>query len=351
MSFKNQLSDYRNRINSQLASSLPTYFQRYETQTPWTQSLEWYVTQWGKRIRPILAMMYAKELGLDIPTLGNLFCSLEVFHDFILAHDDIVDEDAIRRWDPTIHTRLETAYPHLTIHDRQHFWQALAMIGWDVLHAMAQSYIFDAAISDSTKIVLLRTMNEAMLDVAWGRYKQFLSDSMKIADVSLDYIVEYNLRQVTGSYSFLFPLRFGYALARETMEIDPLMKDLCRYVGILFQTGDDMIWLFGDPAVTGKSNDGDIIQGKKTIPLYFAYQYANLEQKSELECLVGKQDITQQEAEIVKFIVREHGLWPTEMFLQEYAGKSLQVIEKLSYSQEYKQWWRELVEYLLTRNN
>lgn len=115
---------------------------------------------------------------------------------------------------------------------------------------MAQSYIFNADISDTSKILLLKTMNEAMLDVAWGRYKQFLSDSMSIADVSLDYILEYNLWQVTGSYTFLFPLRFGYALGRNSMEVDPLMVELCRYVGILFQTGDDVIGLFGDPSIT-----------------------------------------------------------------------------------------------------
>lgn len=88
------------------------------------------------------------------------------------------------------------------------------MIGGDVLHAMAQYYIFDANISDTTKILLLKTMNEAMLDVARGRYKQFLSDSMPIQDVSLDYILDYNLWQVTGCYSFLFPLRFAHVLTR-----------------------------------------------------------------------------------------------------------------------------------------
>jgi geranylgeranyl diphosphate synthase type I len=223
------------------------------------------------------------------------------------------------------------------------------MIGGDVLHAMAQSYIFDAHISDSTKILLLRTMNEAMLDVAWGRYKQFLSDSMSIADVSLEYILEYNLWQVTGSYTFLFPLRFGYVLIHDTMEVDPLMIELCRYVGILFQTGDDVIGLFGDPAVSGKSNHGDIIQGKKTIPIYFAYHHANVEQKSLLDALVGKQDLTDDEAELVKSIVTEHGLSPTKECMQNYAEISLEVIEQLSYSDAYKQWWKELVGYLMKR--
>lgn len=349
MPFKQSLTHYRTIIDTQLQTSLPTYFKRYESQTPRTQSLEWYVTQWGKRIRPILAMMYAQELWYDSTLVDPIFCALEVFHDFILAHDDIVDQDTMRRGAPTIHARLQSTYADLAIHDRKHFGQALAMIWGDVLHAMAQSYIFDADISDTSKILLLKTMNEAMLDVAWGRYKQFLSDSMSIADVSLDYILEYNLWQVTGSYTFLFPLRFGYALGRDSMEVDPLMIELCRYVGILFQTGDDVIGLFGDPSITWKSNDGDITQWKKTIPVYFAYHHANVEQKSLLNALVGKQDLTTQEAEIVKAIIQEHGVQSTKACMHKYAEKALVVIETLAYSDTYKQWWKELVEYLVAR--
>jgi geranylgeranyl pyrophosphate synthase len=309
-------------------------------------------------------MMYAEELWYQenknaVPAFSDfwdqksknpaIFNALEVFHDFILAHDDIVDQDAMRWGNPTIHTRLQTAYPDITIRDREHFWKSLAMIWWDVLHAMAQSYIFDADLDDSRKLLLLRTMNEAMLDVARGWYKQFLSDSMQISEVSLEYILEYNLWQVTGCYTFLFPLRFGMVLARGTMQIDPAMLELCRYVGILFQTGDDVIGLYSDPATSGKSNYGDITQGKKTIPLHFAYISATSEQKSCLDALIGKHDITAEEVKLVKSIITEHGLVPTKQFLSEYAEKAYISIEQLDANDIYKQWWREFVGYLITR--
>jgi geranylgeranyl pyrophosphate synthase len=67
---------------------------------------------------------------------------------------------------------------------------------------------------------------------------------MAIADISLDYIITYNLKEVTGSYTFLFPLRFGHALATGNSAIDPSLEVLATAVGVLFQIGDDIIGLF-----------------------------------------------------------------------------------------------------------
>lgn len=83
--------------------------------------------------------------------------------------------------------------------------------------------------------------------------------------------------------------------------------------------------------------------------MYFAYHHANVEQKSLLNALVGKQDLTTQEAEIVKAIIQEHGVQSTKACMHKYAEKALVVIETLAYSDTYKQWWKELVEYLVAR--
>ena len=295
--------------------------------------------------------MYAQALWYETTQHVEVFNALEVFHDFILSHDDIIDQDEMRWGKPTIHTMLQYAYPNLKIENREHFWESLAMIGGDVLHAIAQAYVLDADLQDHTKLVLLKTMNEAMLDVAQWRYKQFLSDNMNISDVSLEYITEHNLWQVTWSYTFLFPLKFGHAIAKWQTTIDPLMVELCRYVGIVFQTWDDMIGLFGDPKISGKSNDGDISQGKKTIPIYFTYQYANSQQKILLDDLVGKKSLTSTEAQIVKSIVKECGLSHTMDFMETYANKSLKLVEQLDYVDSYKQWRKEFITYLLTRKS
>lgn len=350
MTFKEQLLAYQSIINNSLETTLPRKFNCFETPTPRTQSLQDYVLWWGKRIRPILALMYAEECGMKIAENTSVFAALEVFHDFILAHDDIIDQDAMRRWSPTIHTRLQTAYPHLQIQDKQHFWESLAIIGGDVLHAIAQQYVlYNKHVEDSKKVLLMKIMNEAMLAVTRWWYKQFLSDSMAIADVSLEYIINYNLKEVTGSYTFLFPLRFGQALATGNSATDPVLETLLTAVWILFQTGDDIIGLFGDPKKSGKSNHGDIIQGKKTIPVYFAYQYASPEEKSILAALIGKHDLSEKEACIARWLIEKYGLWPSKAFMQDYAQQAYTSLEQLPRSEDYKARRYSFISYLMTR--
>ena len=134
--------------------------------------------------------------------------------------------------------------------------------------------ILDSDIKSSRKIVLLKVLTQTMQHVARGRYKQFLSDYISLEDITLEYIIEHNLINVTSSYSFLFPLQFGQAIATGAAEISPALREFADNLGVVFQTGDDIIGLFGDPSVTGKSADGDILQGKKTIPMYLAYTHA-----------------------------------------------------------------------------
>lgn len=133
------------------------------------------------------------------------------------------------------------------------------------------------------------------------------------------------------------------------MQIDPRIHELCRYFGVLFQTGDDMIGLFGDPTHSGKSNDGDIIQGKKTIPLYFAYQNASETEKAELDTLIGNKNLDQSQAARCKEIISLYGVAPTKVFMQEYAHKAQELIEQMDWSEEYRYWWREFLEYLMMR--
>jgi geranylgeranyl diphosphate synthase, type I len=219
-------------------------------------------------------MMMADELGYISTETVSLFASLEVFHDYILAHDDIIDQDDTRRGSPTLHTAMQSNLAIYTIPDRKHFGQAQAIIGGDVLYSICQDMVLDSDIKASRKIILLKILTQTMQHVARGRYKQFLSDYIPLDDISLDDIIQHNLINVTSSYTFLFPLQFGQAVATGDGTISDDLRLFADNLGILFQTGDDIIGLFGDPTVTGKSASGDIIQGKKTIPMYLTYQHA-----------------------------------------------------------------------------
>jgi geranylgeranyl pyrophosphate synthase len=155
---------------------------------------------------------------------------------------------------------------------------------------------------------------------------------------------------VTSSYSFLFPLQFWQTIATGDNTIDPELREFANNLGILFQTWDDIIGLFGDPSVTGKSDSGDIIQGKKTIPMYLAYHNAPKDDKTFLNDNLWKKDISDIDIVRIKQIVTDYGLQPTKEFLIDYANRCRKSLSILPYSDHRKEVFGDLVDYLIERN-
>lgn len=120
---------------------------------------------------------------------------------------------------------------------------------------------------------------------------------------------------------------------------------------MLFQTGDDIIGIFGDPAETGKSNYGDIVQAKKTVPMYYTYNNATEDEKKTLDTLVGKRDITDAEALAVRQIVEKRGLAPSHAMMQEYAEKCIALADKIELSPNFKLFIQGFIQYLQERKH
>ena len=313
------------------------------------QQIHSFVLQWWKRLRPALAMIMADELWYPSSESTSVFSCLEIFHDFILSHDDIIDLDDTRWGWPTLHAAMRSNIDQHNILDRRHFGMSQWMIGGDILYSLSQDMILDSDIKSSRKIVLLKVLTQTMQHVARGWYKQFLSDYIPLSDLSLEYIIENNLINVTSSYTFLFPLQFGQAIATGDLELSSELREFGNNLGILFQTGDDIIGLFGDPSVTGKSDSGDITQGKKTIPMYMTYMHAPTADKDWLNIHLWEKDLSDTDIVRIKQLVTDYGLEPTKKFLSDYAERCRQSLALLPYSDHWKAIFSDLIEYLMGR--
>ena len=304
------------------------------------------LTQNGKKLRPALALISAQAYGYvsDI----HIFTALEAFHKFILMHDDIIDDDLMRRWKPTLRNAAQELYRGTG--SRKHFGTSLAIIGGDLGHNIAMDIILQSSLCATTKVVALQELSRAMESVSRWRYQQFLTDDQTIDEVDIQTIIQYNMIQVTGKYSFTFPLRFGKAVATGDGHIGAEIEELCDCLWVLFQTGDDRIWLFGDPSTTGKSNYGDIIQGKKTIPLYYGYLYATDAEKLLLKQLIGKKDLNEEEAHTVRSLLSQRGGWATQAFIDSYVVKCHDLLKKVSLPIDLHVFLEGFVEYLVTRD-
>lgn len=346
--FIQQLQYYQPLIEDKLHQILEPTLQNYQATTR-KQQIHDFVLHGGKRLRPILALLLANEWGFESEKYLDVFCALEIFHDFILSHDDIIDEDKIRRWTDTMRTAMSKNLAQYTIHNRIHFWRSQAIIGGDILYSLAQECILQSTIDTEKKLQLIQLLSTSFQDVAHGRYMQFLSDYMPISDVSLDYIVQHNLIEVTSSYSFVFPFQFGSILATGQNEIPKNLLEFAYKLGITYQVSDDLIGLFGDEQSSWKSNSGDIIQWKKTIPMYYTYQHASKSEQQFLLQRYGATDLTEQEIQRIKNLIQNYGLELTQKFLTDNYTAARRLLDSLPYSSSWKEIFSDLLDFLMER--
>lgn len=325
----------------QVASLLAS---RFAPDDPLKKEVVRFVAEGGKRFRPALSLIVARSFGKNdvFPHLA-----LEAFHKYLLVHDDIIDRDDMRYGAPTTHAKLR----RLHANNDQHFGNSLAIIGGDLIAAAATHIILKADLTPKTKIDLQKLLLQAHEDVAWGWYDQFLMDYLPLDSPDLSFErIEKSIIWVTGRYSLLLSFLYGYTIGGQKAPAG--LDTLADSMGALFQTGDDLIGLFGDTKRTGKSNYGDISQGKKTLPMWFSYQLATAADKKTLCRLVGKSTISEAEVAEVRSIIKRSGAYEhSQKLMQQYRKKCLGQLEKIAFPADLKDFLQGFIYYLETRDH
>jgi len=312
---------------------------------PFQKELEHFIVHGGKRFRPALSLIIAQSFGQNdiMPHLA-----LETFHKYLLVHDDIIDQDMTRYGAPTFHAKMSERQQNPE--ERDHFGRSLAIIGGDLMAAVTHAIILNAHLTDARKVALERLIIQAIEEVSWGWYDQFLMDYLPLTSRKLTFNrIENSIIWVTGKYSIKLPLLFGFTLAGVTPPEQ--LEAFADSLGALYQTGDDIIGLFGDEEETGKSNHGDITQGKKTLPVWLSYVHATAEDKASLAHIIGKKDASEKEIEAVRDIIhRSGGLHKTEQLMKSYRDRCLKLLEAMDLSDELKRFFRGFIEYIEKRS-
>lgn len=347
--FKQSIKTYLPYIQSGVAQHTDWYMKMYEADVFRSQTVD-FIIHGGKRLRPILWLVTALNYsgGKVSDEYVFPFLSLEVLHKFFLAHDDILDKDVMRYSKPTTHQAMQSLMPKNTHEDPTIFGNSLAMISGDLMLSIAYDYIIDSNCVADTKISLMKLVNDTIKETGYGRYIQFVMDYQPLSAINIDRVIE-SMICVTWRYTFSFPIKFGLTHAAKSDLWNHHYAQLCDYMGILFQTGDDLIWLFGDPEETGKSDFSDITQGKKTVPILLTYQHASDEQKSKLDEYVGKPDLTHDEAHFVKSCVLEQ-LSHIRGFIDRYAQLTLDTLELCNLPESQFGIIRGCIEYMIVRD-
>lgn len=232
--------------------------------------LRYFMQLGGKRMRPMLTLLGAELFGLQKEAVVNAALSVEVFHNFTLIHDDIMDEAPLRRAKETVHTKWN---------------QNIAILSGDVLFVKAYQLL---AKQDPKHLAeLLNVFNRTAQEVCEGQ--QMDMDFESRSDVRIEEYVE--MIRLKTSVLLGCALELGAIVAEANADDRQHLYDFGQHLGIAFQIQDDILDLYADPEKFGKQVGGDVISNKKTLLNLKAKELANSAQRELLSQLETEQDL------------------------------------------------------------
>ncbi|MDD2927769.1 MAG: polyprenyl synthetase family protein [Candidatus Omnitrophica bacterium] len=235
----------------------------------------------GKRIRPILFCIGYLGFSKQAPFgLYRSALSLELLHDFMLVHDDIIDKSAMRRGKPSMHVLLNKYLKHAK--NLKFNGDDLAIAIGDVMYAMALDAFLAVRERPERKELALRKLISAALYTGSGEFIELLLGIKPIEQISKNDIYKIYAYK-TANYTFASPLAMGAVLAGAKERQIKKLFDYGMLLGCAFQIKDDIIGTFGESQETGKSNLTDIKEAKRTLLVWHAYNHCDRKGKAAIK--------------------------------------------------------------------
>ncbi len=261
----------------------------------------------GKRARPALTVYgYKSVTDKSNDDLMQIAAGMELLHTFLLIHDDIMDQDDLRHGVPTMHAEYTKRAKILFGEENAHFGDSVGIIMGDYCYAFANKLIFSTNFAPELIIKALTNIQKVVKQTAIGQFQDVVLGYAK--DGSEDEIMKM-YENKTARYSFEGPLHVGAILAGADKNYCKKLSDFALPLGIAFQIQDDILGVFGDEEKTGKPVGSDIEEGKKTILVAKAFANANKKQKNELQSLLGKANVSEEEVRQFRAILTEVGAY------------------------------------------
>jgi len=247
----------------------------------------------GKRIRPVLLLLVANAMGTEIDRSMPAALAVEVFHNFTLVHDDIMDGSDERRGRPTVHTAQDRGWNTST-----------AILAGDMMMGLSYELLgqLDAEVD-------IRSVQEAFFPMveqlcAGQALDEALSEASSVT-------VDDYLEMIDGKTVALFAAAFeiGAILGDASRAARRTLRQAGRDLGRGFQIQDDLLDLVGDQTETGKPVGGDLVNGKKTFVTLTALEAADDHRRQWLKEILSQPELSSDEIEDVRAWMHEAGVF------------------------------------------
>jgi geranylgeranyl diphosphate synthase type II len=286
----------------------------------------------GKRMRPALLLMACDLFGGNVEEALAPALAIEVFHNFTLMHDDIMDNAPLRRGRTTVHSRWN---------------QNVAILSGDVM--LIEGYKLMMQVPNHLLRQILNIFNNTAVGVCEGQ--QIDMEFEERVDVAIhEYI---NMIRLKTAVVLGGALKIGALIGGAEQKDADLICDFGEHLGIAFQLQDDILDVYGNPEKFGKQVGGDIISNKKTYLLIKALELSKDHRATELNTLLNNKQF--DNAEKVKAVtaiynsldIRQHA----ESSMHEYANKAFKALDAINLPDDHKQYLRDFADGLMVREN
>ncbi|MCW5518950.1 polyprenyl synthetase family protein [Aureitalea sp. L0-47] len=294
------------------------------------EPIRYIITLGGKRLRPVLTLLSCDFFGKDYKAAMNAALAVELFHNFSLIHDDIMDNAPLRRGEETVHEKWDLNTGILS-------GDAMLILAYKLFEAYEPQLFRDLA----------RLFSKTAIEVCEGQ--QYDVDFERRDDVTIDeYIrmIDYKTAVLIGA-----SMKMGAIVAGASVSCQENIYEFGRNLGIAFQLQDDYLDAFGNPESFGKQIGGDIIANKKTFLYLTALKLCNPSEAAELRHLysISPKDPSEK-INIVKRLFESSGaVEAAEKEISLYTNKANKVLDTIQISEERKESLREFGEWLMQR--
>lgn len=287
----------------------------------------------GKRIRPAFCYWGFRTGGggPDDERIVAAAASLELLHTFAIVHDDIMDRSDTRRGVPAVHAE---------------HGDAVAILVGDLALTFADAAFLGAGFEGRPLQAGLAAYLRMRERVIAGQYRDLTAP----ADISVEQALEIAAAK-SGNYSVLEPFQIGVALSGGSLQPPGFADEFGHAVGVAFQLRDDLLGLFGDPVVTGKSNDADVLEGKRHALYAMTLAALGPTRRDGFMERWGASDLRTDEVDALRAQVEASGARATaEEMIQGLASRARSALDRLEASDEVKGALSDLATSVIDRN-
>lgn len=273
----------------------------------------------GKRIRPILVLLSNELFGGKSEHAMNAALGIEVFHNFTLLHDDIMDNAPLRRGKPTVHEQWNNN---------------IAILSGDTM--FVQSYQLMASVESNRLSEILKLFSKTAIEVCEGQQHDMNFENEKLVGID-----EY-IQMITLKTAVLLAasLEIGAIIANASSQDAKRMYDYGKNIGVAFQLQDDILDVYAQQADFGKQVAGDILSNKKTILMLKAFELADQQQKQTFFALQKEEDPQVKIRAVMKIYDELNVKSKAEEIMNLFFDTADSILEKTSLSIEAKETMR-----------